>query len=83
MAENQSIISHVSVGTNDFERAIAFYDAVLTTLGCQRIMEHPGTVAWAKSFPEFWVHIPIDGQQGVGRERRACQLRRRDQATGP
>ncbi len=63
MAEDQSILSHVSVGTNDFERAVAFYDAVLVTLGCRRVMEHPDTVAWGKSFPEFWVHTPIDGQQ--------------------
>jgi len=56
-----SILSHVSVGTNDFERATAFYDAVLATLGCRRIMEHPGAVAYGKQFPEFWVQTPIDG----------------------
>jgi len=41
MDNNPSILSHVSIGTNDFERAIAFYDAVLPTLGCKRLMEHP------------------------------------------
>ena len=63
MTENHSLISHMSVGTNDFERAIAFYDAVLTTLGCWRIMEHQGAIAWGKLFPEFWVQAPIDGQR--------------------
>ena len=63
MVESKSIISHVSVGTNDFQRAIAFYDAVLSTLGCRRVMEHADTLAWGKSFPEFWVHVPIDGEQ--------------------
>ncbi|RYF38952.1 MAG: VOC family protein, partial [Comamonadaceae bacterium] len=27
-----SVISHVSLGTNDYDRAKAFYDAVLATL---------------------------------------------------
>jgi catechol 2,3-dioxygenase-like lactoylglutathione lyase family enzyme len=29
MEESPSILSHISIGTNDFERAIAFYDQVL------------------------------------------------------
>lgn len=62
MDDNPSILSHVSIGTNDFERAVAFYDAVLPTLGCKRIMEHPGAVAYGKEYPEFWVQTPIDGQ---------------------
>lgn len=57
-----SMISHVSVGTNDFERACAFYDAVLAPLGCRRIMQHDGAVAWGKEYPEFWVQTPIDGK---------------------
>ena len=61
MGDNPSILSHVSIGTNNFERAVAFYDKVLPTLGCKRIMEHPGTVAYGKQYPEFWVQTPIDG----------------------
>jgi catechol 2,3-dioxygenase-like lactoylglutathione lyase family enzyme len=61
MDDNPSILSHVSIGTNNFERAVAFYDKVLPTLGCKRIMEHPGAVAYGKQFPEFWVQTPIDG----------------------
>ncbi len=56
-----SILSHVSVGTNDFARATAFYDAVLPILGCRRVMEHPGAVSYGKAFPEFWVQTPVDG----------------------
>ena len=56
-----SIISHLSIGTNDFERASAFYDAVLPTLGCRRILEHEDAVAYGKRFPEFWVQAPLDG----------------------
>jgi catechol 2,3-dioxygenase-like lactoylglutathione lyase family enzyme len=60
--QNPSILSHVSIGTNQFERAVAFYDKVLATLGCKRVLEHPGAVAWGREYPEFWVQTPIDGQ---------------------
>jgi catechol 2,3-dioxygenase-like lactoylglutathione lyase family enzyme len=60
--DNPSILSHVSIGTNNFEQAIAFYDAVLLTLGCQRLMNHLDAVAYGKQYPEFWVNAPIDGQ---------------------
>ncbi|PCJ71144.1 MAG: glyoxalase [Rhodobiaceae bacterium] len=59
--ENPSIMSHVSVGTNNFEKATTFYDTVLATIGAKRIMEHPGAVAYGKLFPEFWVQQPHDG----------------------
>jgi catechol 2,3-dioxygenase-like lactoylglutathione lyase family enzyme len=59
--ENPSILSHVSIGTNDFARALRFYDAVLPALGGRRIMEHPGAIAYGKRYPEFWVQTPIDG----------------------
>jgi catechol 2,3-dioxygenase-like lactoylglutathione lyase family enzyme len=59
--EQQSIISHVSVGTNDFEKARRFYEIVLGVLGCRVIMEHPGTVAFGKTYPEFWLGAPFDG----------------------
>jgi catechol 2,3-dioxygenase-like lactoylglutathione lyase family enzyme len=61
-AANPSILSHVSIGTRNFERATSFYDAVLATLGCRRVMEHPGAVAYGRAFPEFWVQVPIDGK---------------------
>ena len=36
------MIHHVSVGTNDLPRSIAFYDAVLPGLGLRRILDDPG-----------------------------------------
>ena len=60
--ENPSIISHISVGTNDFERAVEFYDKVLATLGCKQVMKHPGAVAYGKEYPEFWVQTPYNGE---------------------
>ncbi len=60
--ENPGVISHVSIGVTNFDRAIQFYDSVLSTVGCKRIMEYPNAVAYGKQFPEFWVQTPIDGQ---------------------
>ena len=60
--ENPSIMSHVSVGTSDLARAVAFYDAVLAVLGCKKLYEFPGAVAFGKRFPEFWVQTPVDGR---------------------
>jgi catechol 2,3-dioxygenase-like lactoylglutathione lyase family enzyme len=62
MDDNPSILSHVSIGTNNFERAVAFYDQLLPSLGCKQIMKHPGAVAYGKQYPEFWVQMPVDGQ---------------------
>lgn len=58
---NPSIISHVSIGTNDVARALRFYDAVLAVIGGRRIMEHPGAIAYGRAYPEFWIHKPLDG----------------------
>ena len=58
---NPSILSHVSVGTNDFDQAVLFYDAIMTSIGAKRIMQHPGAVAYGKEFPEFWVQTPFEG----------------------
>ena len=63
--ENPSIMSHVSVGTDDLDRAGAFYDAVLATIGARRIMEHEAAIAWGRAFPEFWVNLPLDGQKAT------------------
>lgn len=62
MEGNPSVLSHVSIGTNDFERATEFYDAVLPSIGCGRITEHGHGVAYGRAYPEFWVQSPIDGK---------------------
>lgn len=59
--ENPSIISHLSIGTNQFEAARAFYTSVLSCLGIKVLMDYPGAVCYGKQFPEFWVQTPIDG----------------------
>jgi|AP95_1055475.scaffolds.fasta_scaffold604683_1 catechol 2,3-dioxygenase-like lactoylglutathione lyase family enzyme len=51
--ENPSIIHHISIGTNNFDSATAFYDKVMETIGAKRILEFPGAVGYGKQFPEF------------------------------
>ena len=57
-----SVISHVSIGTNDYEKARAFYNDVLAALDIKIIMEHPGAVAYGRLYPEFWVCTPHNGK---------------------
>jgi len=57
---NPSILSHVSVGSGNIERAQVFYDAVLATVGCTRLDTYPFAVSYGKAFPEFWVQTPIN-----------------------
>ncbi len=58
-----SIIAHVSIGTNRFDDAVAFYDKVMSSIGAKRIVEVPGmAISWGKEFPEFWVQLPYDGK---------------------
>ncbi|MFP6814666.1 MAG: VOC family protein [Pseudomonadales bacterium] len=59
--ENPSIMHHISIGTNDFDRATEFYDQVMATIGAKRVFEFPGAVAYGREFPELWVQTPIDG----------------------
>lgn len=64
MSANPSILSHVSLGTNRFEEAVAFYDKVLSSLGIGRTLdlsEHQA-VAYGRAYPEFWIQAPCDGQ---------------------
>ena len=59
------ILSHVSLGTNRFAEAVAFYDRVLATLGISRVLdlsEHRA-VAFGRAYPEFWIQAPCDGQR--------------------
>ena len=61
-SSNSSILSHLSVGTNQFDKAVKFYDAVLGALGVKQVMNYPGAVAYGRDYPEFWVQTPIDGK---------------------
>jgi catechol 2,3-dioxygenase-like lactoylglutathione lyase family enzyme len=58
------MIGYVTLGTNDFERAVAFYDELLALMGAGRFMEFEGIfVAWAVApdKPGLSVTKPFDG----------------------
>ena len=56
------MIGYVTVGTNDFKKAVAFYDVLFTELGAGRFMEQDTFIAWAVSpdKPAFSVTVPHD-----------------------
>nr|WP_272214565.1 VOC family protein [Marinicella sp. W31]MDC2880189.1 VOC family protein [Marinicella sp. W31] len=61
------MFSHVTVGTNDMERAATFYDAVLTPLGLERRAVEPDGgpaarcwIAKDRPLPRFYVYEPFD-----------------------
>ena len=55
--------THVTVGTNDLEKARAFYDSILGKIGLQRLadLEDNGSI-WGKDSPSFFVLKPANGQ---------------------
>jgi catechol 2,3-dioxygenase-like lactoylglutathione lyase family enzyme len=55
------MLHHVSVGSRDVAKAVAFYDKVLKPLGFKRVMEFmPYAVGYGDKHPEFWVQVPHD-----------------------
>mgnify|MGYP001813554505 CR=1 FL=1 len=59
------MIGYVTLGTNDLERAVAFYDELLALIGAGRFMGEEGRfVAWAVTpdKPALSVTTPYDGQ---------------------
>lgn len=43
------MIGYVTLGTNDLEKAAAFYDAIAAELGYGRMYEWPGAIAWGEA----------------------------------
>lgn len=56
------MFSHITVGTCDLQRAGAFYDSVLGTIGHLRSLERDTFIAYGdRSGPRFFVMNPFDG----------------------
>ncbi len=58
-----TIFTHVTVGTNNLDKARAFYDSVLAPLGYKRLSDlgENGSI-WGESAPEFFVLKPANGK---------------------
>ncbi len=61
------MIGYVMLGTNDLERAGAFYDQLLAELGASRFMEQDTFIAWGTdpSSPMVSVTKPFDGNEAT------------------
>ncbi|QGZ56882.1 VOC family protein [Paraburkholderia acidiphila] len=58
--------THVTVGTNDLEKARTFYDKVLASLGWTRVADlgDNGSI-WGDKEPSFFVLKPANGQSAT------------------
>ena len=58
------MIGYTTVGTNDLQRAAAFYDALLAEFGAKRAMEMETFIAWATApnTPMVAITKPYDKQ---------------------
>ncbi len=56
------MFSHVTLGTNDLERARAFYVPVMDALGIGQPFQLPGTLAFGElTGPKLFILSPFDG----------------------
>lgn len=57
------MLGYVTLGSNDLEKALAFYDALMGSIGCKRVMDYGTFVAWGTSMEEPLLSItkPYDG----------------------
>ncbi|HEY4993039.1 MAG TPA: VOC family protein [Nakamurella sp.] len=57
------MIDHISVQTDHYPEAVAWYDAMLATLGAERLMEFGGYAAGygrPGGSPKFWLGLATD-----------------------
>ncbi len=52
------MIDHLSLGVRDLDRAAAFYDPVMATLGCTRFFTRDRMIAWGLGYPSLTVQLP-------------------------
>jgi len=57
------MIGYVTVGTNNFESALQFYDSLLASVGVKRLWKHGNMAAWGRSRiePALCIACPHDG----------------------
>lgn len=56
------MIHHVSVGTNDVERARAFYDPLMALLGYRSVRDHSHSLDYGVTDAVFSVETPVNGE---------------------
>jgi catechol 2,3-dioxygenase-like lactoylglutathione lyase family enzyme len=60
-----AMIGYVTLGTNDLEKAAAFYDKLCAEMGMGRFMENDRLIAWGGTGggAGFGIARPYDGSQ--------------------
>ncbi len=58
------MIGYVTLGTNNFDAALEFYDALFSSVGVERLWKHGDLVAWGRSRaePALCLARPFDGE---------------------
>lgn len=57
------MIGYITVGTNDIEKASAFYDALLGEIGAKRTMDYDAFKVWSNGDgAAFSISLPFDQQ---------------------
>ncbi len=64
------MLDHMSTPVSDFDRSVAFYDAVLATLGYRRVMDfegggHRGAGYGQAEKPSFWIGAATAARSAV------------------
>lgn len=79
-----SLILYTTVGVSDFDRSLAFYDAIFGALGYRRSEDAAeGWAGWGPSYDEgvsFWICPPFDGQPPTAGNGTMIALRARNDA---
>lgn len=59
------MIGYVTLGTNNFDASVAFYDALLDSVGISRLWAHGTMAAWGRSRqePALCVTMPNNGEK--------------------
>jgi len=55
------IFTHVTLGTNNLDKARSFYDSALAPLGLKRLMDMDHGSMYGVDAPEFFILKPADG----------------------
>lgn len=56
------MIGYSTLGTNDMQKAAAFYDALLGAMGAKRVWDDEGFKAWSAGGPALAVSKPYNGE---------------------
>ena len=64
MLEHRNLrsICHASLGTNQLDKAISFYETLLAILEIEKVCHYEKAAAFGKGYPEFWVQLPFNEQ---------------------